>query len=159
MFVLPRGNLNIDILLLYPPAILWHHQTTPAYWNQNKEGDRRYHTVITPLKQWEQNIWERGSLKKYAFCYTLNHPAGWLESWIVFQGAENKVIFLFLSWKCGTSGINWSSKLKYLLSANILHICSTSDYIHFCGTAKFRVWDQTWRHQMVPQKPERWDKG
>lgn len=130
--------------------MLWHHQKIPTYRSQNKGADRRYRTVITPFKQREQNISERGSLKKYAFCYTLNHPPGSLEPWIVFQKAE-KVLFLFLSWKRGTSGINWNSKLKYVLSANILHICSTSDYIHFCGAAKFGVWDQTWRHRTVSQ--------
>lgn len=108
----PKGKSKHWYSLSLPYCHTLTPPSTPTYWNQNKRGDRRYHTVITPFKEWEQNIWEWGSSKMYVFCYTLHHPAGWLEPWIVFPKAENKVLFLFLSWKRGISCTNWSSKLK-----------------------------------------------
>lgn len=147
LFILPRGNLNIDHLLLYPTAILWHHQKTPTYWNQNKRGDRRYHTIITLFKQWEQNIWERGSLK---IMYFATPPIILLaDQSPEFSSRKQKTKSYFLSWKRGISCTNRSSSTCF--SAKILHKCCTSDYIYSYGTAKFGVWDQSWRHWTVPQ--------
>lgn len=83
--------------LPYCHALTTAKKTQPTRPETRKRSDgRRYDTVTTPFEKWDQSIWERKSLRENVFCYSLNHPAGWLEPWTVLQKVENKGVFLLL---------------------------------------------------------------